>query len=475
MSYRDSADGLRRGAPASKPVTLTIATSDSGGGAGIQADLKTMEAVGAFGTSALVATTAQNTRGVESIHVLPIEETRAQIDAVLSDFAVRAGKTGMLATAEVVETVAGYVRDADFPVVVDPVMVAASGDRLLTPEGEEAYDELVAEATLVTPNADEAEVLTGVVVEDAESARTAGERLVGMGADAALVKGGHVAGETVRDHLVSRVNGDVVHETFSHPRVETAATHGSGCTLASAVAARLALGDPLPGAVDYGTDLLSRAVRYHHDVGDGPGAVHHLAGLRERAERTPVQEAVAGLVGRFEHAGTDLRPLVPEVGTNVVGATPYAERVGETAAVEGRITRTVDGVAANRGIRFGASTHVAGFLLAAREHDPSLRFAANWRFDGGIDDALDSLDAAGWTVTGFDRHEEYATDVAGAFEDVERTPDAVVDREAHGYEPLTRLLADDADGLAERAFALADALDGRAEESTDRDGPEDAR
>ena len=211
------------------PVVLSIAGSDSGGGAGIQADLKTMEAGGAFGTSAITSVTAQNTTGVESTHVLPVEEVDAQATAVFDDFDVAAVKTGMLATAPVVELVAELVAGLDCPAVVDPVMVAASGDRLLEPEAEDAYEGLVAESTLVTPNVDEVGVLTGREVTDPESATAAGEDLVEMGADAALVKGGHVPGEEVVDVLVTR---DAV-ETLYHARVDTDATHGSGCTLSS--------------------------------------------------------------------------------------------------------------------------------------------------------------------------------------------------------------------------------------------------
>jgi len=182
----DPTHSTRRPAPVSKPTALTVAGSDSGGGAGVQADLKTIEAHGAFGTSAVTAVTAQHTRGVESTHVLPAGEVSAQMDAVLADFDVRAAKTGMLATAEIVRTVADRAATADFPLVVDPVMVAASGDRLLDPDAEDAYEGLVAEAALVTPNADEAAVLTGVAVEDRESAAAAGEALVEAGAAAAL-------------------------------------------------------------------------------------------------------------------------------------------------------------------------------------------------------------------------------------------------------------------------------------------------
>ena len=267
----------RRVDPVEKPVVLTIAGSDSGGGAGIQADLKTIEATGGFGTSALTAVTAQNTPGVESSHPLPLEEIKAQIDAVVSDFDVRAVKTGRLATAEVVETVTAAVAGIDVPVVVDPVMVAATGDRLLTEDAESAYGSLIAESTLVTPNADEAAVLTEIDPEDEESARHAGERLLETGTDAALIKGGHMPGDRVLDVLVTP-DGT---ETIAHPRIDTDATHGSGCALSAAIATRLARGEPLVDAVDRSVAFLQRAIRHHHAVGAGPGAVNHLVELDE--------------------------------------------------------------------------------------------------------------------------------------------------------------------------------------------------
>ena len=449
----------RRAAPVERPVALTVAGSDSGGGAGIQADLKTMEAEGAFGTSVVTAVTAQNTRGVESSFVLPTDEIAAQFDAVTSDFDVRAGKTGMLATADVVDLVAERVADAGFPVVVDPVMVAATGDRLLDEAAEAAYEDLVSEAALVTPNAEEATVLTGTRVEEPEDARAAGRAIVEMGAEAALVKGGHLGGGgDVVDTLVT--SGSV--ERFEHPRIETAATHGSGCTLSSAIAARLAGGDDLRDAVAHGCAFMERAVRYHHDVGEGKGAVHHVAALRERADRQPTQEAVERLVGRFVER--NVRPLVPEVGMNVVAATPYAEATAEVAAVEGRVTKTIDGVAPNRGVRFGASSHVARFLLSVRERDPVVRFGVNCRFADDVESALDGLD---WTVAEFDRENDPAPDEEGstmgwgarrAVESVEGTPTAVVDRGAHGKEPIVKLLAPDAETLRDRTFALLDAV-----------------
>ncbi|WP_199174755.1 bifunctional hydroxymethylpyrimidine kinase/phosphomethylpyrimidine kinase [Halegenticoccus soli] len=463
---------MRKAAPVRPPAALTIAGSDSGGGAGVQADLKTMEAHGVFGTSVITATTAQNTRGVRSSFVLPVEEIRAQYEAVAEDFDLGAVKTGMLATREVIEAVTELLADFEGPVVVDPVMVAASGDRLLTEEAEDAYGDLLGEATLVTPNADEAAVLAGVDVTDAESAREVGEALLETGVEAALVKGGHLdddissrgshlGGETVIDTLATEEGV----ERFEHPRIDTEASHGSGCTLASAIASRLALGEPLDAAVAASVSFMERAVRYSLDVGEGPGAVHHLVALREEADRHRTIERVEGIVERF--VDRDVSALVPEVGMNVVGATPYAEAVPETAAVEGRITRTLSGVKPNRGVRLGASSHVARFLLAAREVDPSIRFAVNCRFDDDVEDALAALDGP---TSEFDRAAEPAAvkeregstmqwGARKAFESADESPAAVIDRGEVGKEAIVKLLASDVETLVERTLTLCDAVE----------------
>jgi hydroxymethylpyrimidine/phosphomethylpyrimidine kinase len=444
---------MRRPGPAAPPVALTIAGSDSGGGAGIQADLKTMEAHGTYGTSVLTAVTAQNTQGVERSHVLPTSEIEAQYRAVLADFDVRAVKTGMLATADVIELVADLLATYDGPVVVDPVMVATSGDRLLAPEAEDAYERLVARSTVVTPNTDEAAVLTGVTPTDEESAREAGAALLEMGADAALVKGGHMAGDVVTDTLVTA--DDVA--TFEHPRVDSTATHGSGCTLSSAIAARLADGAGLASAVGDATAFMERAVRYPLDVGQGPGAVHHHVALRDRAARPETMEAVESLVESFVE--WDVRRLVPEVGMNVVGAGPYAERRDEIAAVEGRISRTVSGVAPTRGVRQAASTHLADALLAAREARPELRFAVNCRLDEKIERALDSLAETAVARLADGADDGPATRVRAAVETGTETPIAVLAPGETGREAGVTLLAADAESLQSRVRTLLDAVE----------------
>jgi hydroxymethylpyrimidine/phosphomethylpyrimidine kinase len=436
----------RADAPVTPPVVLTVAGSDSGGGAGIQADLKAIEACGGFGTSAITSVTAQNTTGVQGQHLLPIEEIEAQIEAVTTDFDVAAVKTGMLATSEVIDLVVEHA--ADLPnLVVDPVMVATSGDRLLAAEAEDAYETLIAEATVVTPNADEAAVLTGRDVDDPEAAERAGKDLVEMGADSALVKGGHVPGDAVVDTLVTE---DGV-TTFRHDRIDTEATHGSGCTLSSAIATQLARGDELSTAVGSGIDLLASAVRYNVDVGEGPGAVHHLVRTRNDAARRSTSEAVERAVSAFVDA--DVSALVPDQGMTVAGATPYAETPDAVAAVEGRIARTTDGVRPNRGVRFDASTTVARALLAAREHSPSLRFAVDCRLTDAVEDALSSLGGAIAEYDPDERPAEVSDDATArwginrAFGACDGTPVAVIGRAGVGTDGRVMLLAADADDL----------------------------
>ncbi|SDY11510.1 bifunctional hydroxymethylpyrimidine kinase/phosphomethylpyrimidine kinase [Halobellus clavatus] len=436
---------VRRPAPVSLPTALTIAGSDSGGGAGIQADLRTMAAHDTFPTSVVTSVTAQHTRGVDRSTVLDEADVRAQYEAVVDDFDVGAAKTGMLGTAEIVRTVSDCLATADFPVVVDPVMVATSGDRLLSRAGERAYEDLLSAATVVTPNRREAAVLVGDETDAGPSARSAGERLVELGAHAALVTDGHGAEDTVCDVLVTT---EGVHE-FEHPRIDTEATHGTGCSLSAAVAANLSTGLGVEAAVAGAIDFVARAVRYPLDVGQGAGAVHPLAGRRNRASERETVASVRDLVRRFVDA--DVSPLVPEVGMNVAGATPYAESTDEVAAVEGRLTRTMGGVEPTAGVRFGASSHLARFLLAARDHEPSLRFATNCRLSSATREGLASLDAP---VEWFDRtaEPEDASTMDWAADRVfgrpGESPRAVADEGAVGKEPMIRVVGATPDEVA---------------------------
>jgi hydroxymethylpyrimidine kinase/phosphomethylpyrimidine kinase len=254
-------------------IALTIAGSDSGGGAGLQADLKTFEAFGCFGTSVVVAVTAQNTLGVRAVHPIPANVIISQLDALDEDLPPNALKTGMLATRDLVELIAHELSARDWPdYVLDPVMVASSGDRLLDADGIIAVrDRLLPQAALVTPNLDEAELLTGLTVRTPEEMVTAGRALLDLGAGAALVKGGHLQSDIIVDVLVTR---DAI-ERFSRKRLATAATHGTGCTLSAAVTAELAQESSLYDAVERAINYLQAAIRAAPGLGAGHGPVRH--------------------------------------------------------------------------------------------------------------------------------------------------------------------------------------------------------
>jgi hydroxymethylpyrimidine/phosphomethylpyrimidine kinase len=254
-------------------VALTIAGSDSGGGAGIQADLKTFAAHGVFGTSAITAITAQNTRGVTGIEAISPQTVAAQIRAVFDDFPVAAAKTGMLFTTAIIEAVADAMRSLDFPtLVVDPVMVASSGDRLLEPEAEQTLiGSIIPIAYVVTPNIAEAETITGRAIESLAGMRDAARQIFDQHGARALVKGGHRI-ERATDVLY---DGEQWHE-FSSERLDPKNTHGTGCTLSAAIAANLALGRNLVDAVQRAKDYVVRCIRHAPGLGSGTGPMNHF-------------------------------------------------------------------------------------------------------------------------------------------------------------------------------------------------------
>ncbi len=255
------------------PTALTIAGSDSGAGAGIQADLKTFAALGVYGTSALTAITAQNTLGVTAVHEIPTQVIAAQIEAVISDIGADAVKTGMLSSSAIVEMVAQELkRHGVERLVVDPVMIAKSGDSLLQPEAVEALrSKLLPLAAVLTPNIPEAEVLTGLTITSLEDMRRAAEQIVGMGARSVVVKGGHLAGPATDLFY----DGSQFKE-FTAPRIDTVNTHGTGCTFASAVAAGLACDMRVFDAVAQAKEYVTEAILRSFPIGQGHGPLNHF-------------------------------------------------------------------------------------------------------------------------------------------------------------------------------------------------------
>jgi hydroxymethylpyrimidine/phosphomethylpyrimidine kinase len=254
-------------------VALTIAGSDSGAGAGIQADLKTFAALGVYGVTVVTAITAQNTVAVRAVQEIDLDVIRAQLDAVAEDFAIGALKTGMLSSAALIETVAaGILRHKLGPLVVDPVMIAKSGDRLLREDAVDALRRLLPLAEVVTPNIPEAEVLAGRPIRARDDRLAAARIIMELGAHAVVIKGGHSEDDPIVDLLV---DSQGVHE-YSAARVVTTSTHGTGCTFSAAITAGLATGLALPDAVGEARDYVSRALSSAPGLGHGHGPLNHF-------------------------------------------------------------------------------------------------------------------------------------------------------------------------------------------------------
>jgi hydroxymethylpyrimidine/phosphomethylpyrimidine kinase len=263
-------------------TALTIAGSDSGAGAGIQADLKTFAAHGVYGTSAITAVTAQNTLGVTMFEAVSADLVTAQIEAVVADIGAHAAKTGMLANAAIVEAVAAAVKDLDVPfLVVDPVMIAKSGDRLIDDEAVGSLKtELLRQAFLVTPNIPEAEALSGVTIQRDADRHEAARRIAAMGVTSVLIKGGHLPTDEISDLLYE--HGEFIE--FRHARVPGRHTHGTGCTFSAAITSHLALGHTLRDAIPLAQRYIADAIRHAPDLGKGHGPMQHFV------NRTPPRE-----------------------------------------------------------------------------------------------------------------------------------------------------------------------------------------
>lgn len=257
-----------------KGRVLIVAGSDSGGGAGIQADIKTVTMLGGYAMTAVTAVTVQDTKGVHGVWPVPVDAVLGQIRVTLADIGADVIKTGMLGSASLVEAIAQCLDETAqlIPRIIDPVIVATSGDRLVDAKAVEAIrSELVLRARLVTPNAPEAEVLTGRAVETVDGQRRAAERLLELGAHGALVKGGHIGGNMITD-VLQTTTGEWI---FESPRLLTMSTHGTGCTLASAISAYLAQGASVPDAVEKAREYLREAIRTAKGFGHGHGPVNH--------------------------------------------------------------------------------------------------------------------------------------------------------------------------------------------------------
>jgi hydroxymethylpyrimidine kinase / phosphomethylpyrimidine kinase / thiamine-phosphate diphosphorylase len=441
-------------------TVLIIAGSDPGAGAGLQQDLKVTTLLGAYGLTVVTALTVQNSQGVTAVHPVAPEVVAAQLEAVLSDFPVDAVKVGMLATPELVHTVAEKLQGVDAPLVLDPVLAAGGGFPLLTADGiARLTEELFPLTYLLTPNAPEAAQLAGIEVQTPKDLEEAAQRLQALGPRWVLAKGGHLPGEPV-DVLADGNN------VYSLPGVRLAApnNHGSGCLLASAVATHLAQGASVPEAVNRARDLTVQALKYGLPLGHGIGPVNPYAAFARELARAEVLTALQAAAARLEKEG--IEPLIPEVMSNLGYAAPYPEGPQDVAAFPGRLGRGPQGRLTSAPPAFGASRHIAAVILTAMATHPDLRSAMNIKFFEGIEDLALLLHLR---TASFERGAEpaevkapegstLAWGVASVLKPHEPPPDLIYDRGEVGKEPMIRILGPTPMAVAEKALALKNAL-----------------
>jgi hydroxymethylpyrimidine/phosphomethylpyrimidine kinase len=409
----------------------------------------------------ITALTAQNTLGVQGVYEIPVDFIEKQFDSVASDIGVDAAKTGMLSSSDIIRTVARKIRQYGIEkLVVDPVMVAKGGGKLLRDDAKETLiKELFPLALVVTPNIPEAEVLTGMRIANVDDMRNAAMAIHKLGTRHVVVKGGHLAG----DALDLLYDGRTFHPVSS-PRIETRHTHGTGCTFASAIATGLAEGRSVQEAVTKAKIYVTEAIRYGLAIGGGQGPTNHYAPLIRQCERYGCVEELKSAVRKLRE--DRVGNIIPEVQSNFGYALPFAASAADVAAVPGRIVRVGEDAETLHDPAFGASRHIAKVILAVMSFDVSFRSAMNIRFS---EEVLDTLKTLGYRVANFDRADE-PPDVKSregsslewgtvhALKQFDGIPDAVFDRGDVGKEPMIRILGRNPAEVAEKVLRISSAL-----------------
>jgi hydroxymethylpyrimidine/phosphomethylpyrimidine kinase len=434
------------------PIVMTIAGSDSGGGAGIAADLKTFAAFGVHGTCAITSVTAQNTTGVLNTFDLAPEAVASQIEAVCTDMDVKWAKTGMLASSEIVTEVAKQVKKHSLSLVLDPVMAAEAGGNLLRKEALSVLiEELLPLCKVTTPNASEAGALAGMSVKTHEDAKLAARKIADLGVESVIVTGGHI---DATDLLYESSSGKFTRVPGTFVK---GGTHGSGCTYSASMASCLAWGDNLETAAKKAKAFVEQAIVRSVPVGKGVGPVNPLGKTLEEKERYLALQDVKEAVSILENS-PEFAELIPEVGCNIGMAIPGARTSEDIAAVEGRIVRHRGKASSVGCVNFGASRHVAGVVLAALLEKPDIKAAINVKYSEEI---LEACKEMGLGISSFDRTEEpegVSTMDWGTSEAIKKyggVPEVIYDKGGMGKEPMVRLLGVDASEVAKLSVELA--------------------
>lgn len=434
------------------PVVMTIAGSDSGGGAGIAADLKTFAAFGVHGTCAITSVTAQNTTGVLKTFDLDPEAVASQIEAICTDMNVAWAKSGMLASSDIVKGAAKQVKKHRLSLVLDPVMAAEAGGDLLRKEALSVLiEELLPLCKVTTPNASEAGALAGIPVKTHEDAKLAARKIADLGVETVIVTGGHI---DATDLLYESDSGTFTRITGTFVK---GGTHGSGCTYSASMAACLAWGDSLETAARKAKAFVEQAIMRSVPVGKGVGPVNPLGKTIEEKDRYLALQDVKKAVSILEES-PDFAKLIPEVGCNIGTAIPGARTYEDIAAVEGRIIRHREKAYPVGCVDFGASRHVAGTILAAFREKPEIKAAINVKYSEEI---LEACKEMGLDISSFDRTGEpegiSITDrgISEAVKKYGRMPEVIYDKGEAGKEPMIRLLGKEATEVARTAVELA--------------------
>lgn len=442
------------------PVAMTVAGSDSGGGAGIQADLKTFAALGVHGTVAITSVTAQNTQTVRSVQDLKTEVIRDQIRAVAEDIRIDAAKTGMLHTEAIVKAVSSEIAKFKLPLVVDPVMVSKAGFPLLKPEAMDALKRhLLPLATVTTPNMLEAERLAEMRIKGLKDAEKAAAKISKLGPKAVVIKGGHMETHDVVDLLYH--NGEF--KQYKGPRLDAKTTHGTGCSFSAAIAAELAKNASISAAVGKAKEIVTLGIKFGIDVGKGHGPVNPMATLYRESSRYDVLMDL-DMAKTIIETSPSTTKLIPEVGMNIAMAVPYMENTTDVAAIEGRITKTFRGARAVGSPRFGCSSHLAKYILEMAKQDRRKTAAINLKFSEEI---LGILKKRGLALSFYDRREEpeelkriegktIPWGMQAAIKRLGKAPDAIYHKGDVGKEPMIVVFGSKASELAKLATQIAE-------------------
>jgi hydroxymethylpyrimidine/phosphomethylpyrimidine kinase len=414
-------------------TALTVAGSDSIGGAGIQVDIKAMSVVGVHATSVITAVTAQNTQGVDGIFPMPEEFIQAQLEAVLKDCDIKAVKTGMLYSSDIVETVADILEDHDVPLIVDPVMISGTGCSLCEDDFVRSLKrKLLPICELVTPNRYEAEVLAGMKIRDEDDITLACE-LIGKQGSSVLLKGGHMKGPKVVDYLYlsSEFN------KLEYPRLQKAG-HGSGCCLSAFITANMAKGLDIVNAVMKSRDLIQESIATQYAIGHGDVVVNPMVKMKGESDKFGVLDALDNAANKI----VDIVPdeFVPKSGMNIAYALKDAAGPEEMAAIDKRMTVHNGILRKNGQAKFGAAEHLSYVLMELMKHDPGCRCIMSLAYRNDIMDVMEEVGMTAVTVEM--AKDKIAEATAKAIEKANGIPDAIVDK-AGRKERIIRITAKD--------------------------------